>query len=148
MRVLVGLLSIVAFCGSAFAETLTVKESKLTVAATIDKLATVLESKGIKPIARVDHAAGAKAAGLDMPPTQVLLFGNPKVGTPLMLANPHIAIDLPMKVVAWQTADGKVMIGYTAPEVLKARYGIKDKDPLFNAMADALDAFTTAAAAP
>ncbi len=131
--------------GAAFAENLTVRESKLTVKETIDKLAKVLEEKGIKPIARVDHAAGASSVGMEMRPTEVLMFGNPKVGTPLMLANPEIAIDLPMKVVAWQTADGKVMIGYTSPESLKIRYAIKDKEALFKAMADALDAFTSAA---
>ncbi len=148
MRVLIGLFFIVAFAGSASAESLTVKESKNSVSGTMDKLIAALESKGIKPIARVDHAAGAKAAGLDMPPTQVLFFGNPKLGTPLMLASPEIAIDLPMRVVAWQDANGKVMIGYTSADTLKARYGVKDKDAVFKAMADALDAFTTAAAAP
>jgi uncharacterized protein (DUF302 family) len=134
--------------GAASAAGLTVRESKLPVKETIDKLTAVLEAKGIKPVARVDHAAGAKATGLEMRPTEVLMFGNPKAGTPLMLANPEIAVDLPMKVIAWQAADGRVMIGYTAPETLKARYGIKDKDAVFKAMAELLDAVTTAAAVP
>src|SRR5690606_33638301 len=82
-------------------------ESNFDVAETVERLAAALEGKGIKVAARIDHAAGAKAAGLDMPPTQVVMFGNPKLGTPLMLANPDIAIDLPMKMVIWQDAGGK-----------------------------------------
>lgn len=125
---------------------LVVRESKLGVKESMDALANALEAKGIKVVARVDHAAGAKAAGLEMRPTEVLLFGNPKLGTPLMQSNPEIAIDLPMKMVAWQAADGKVYVGYTAPEKLKARYGIKDRDDLFKTMAAALLGFAEEAA--
>ncbi len=117
---------------------LVVRESKLGVKESIDALAKAVEGKGMKVIARVDHAAGAKTAGLEMRPTEVLMFGNPKAGTPLMEANPEIAIDLPMKMLAWQAADGKVYIGYTAPEKLKTRYSIKDRDEGFKAMAAAL----------
>jgi uncharacterized protein (DUF302 family) len=138
---------LVAFSPLAAAQEpgLVVKESKLSVKDTLDKLTKALEEKGIKVALRVDHAAGAKAAGLELPATEVVLFGNPKLGTPLMLANPHIAIDLPMKAVAWQDAAGKVWIGYTPPDALKARYGIKDKDEVFKTMTGALEAFTSAA---
>ncbi|MEQ1614634.1 MAG: DUF302 domain-containing protein, partial [Hyphomicrobiaceae bacterium] len=95
-----------------------------------------------------DHAAGAKAAGTDMPPTEVVIFGNPKLGTALMLANPQVGVDLPLKIVIWQAAPGKTMIGYTAPDALKARFDIKDKDALFTAMGEALEGFAAAAAGP
>lgn len=135
--------------GSAIAQTahpeLVVQESKLTVKETIDALAKVLEGQGVKVVARVDHAAGARAANMELAPMELLMFGNPQVGTPLMRANPLIGIDLPMKVLAWQDKSGKVLVGYTRPEVLKARYGIKDADPQFAAMAGALAKFSAAA---
>ncbi len=124
---------------------LVVRQSRLGVRDTIDALAKALEASGITIVARVDHAAAAKAEGLELPPTEVLIFGNPKLGTPLMPSNPEIAIDLPLKAVAWQSADGKVMFGYTAPDRLKARHGIKDRDEVFKAMAAALLAFSDAA---
>lgn len=125
---------------------LVIKDSAGSVKETIDALVTALEAKGIKVFARIDHAAGAKSAGLDMPPTEVVIFGNPKLGTPLMQAKPEIAIDLPMKVLAWQDASGKVRIGYTAPETLKARYGIEGRDEVIAAMSKALDGLTSGAA--
>ena len=124
---------------------LVVRESRLGVKETIDALAAALDAKGIKIVARVDHAAGAKAAGMELKPSELLIFGNPKLGTPLMQSNPEIGIDLPMKALAWQGEDGKVYFGYTAPEKLKSRYGIKDRDDTFNAMAAALLAFSDAA---
>jgi uncharacterized protein (DUF302 family) len=124
---------------------LVVKESKVSVKETLDAMTKALEEKGIKVALRVDHAAAAKAAGLDMPATEVIMFGNPRLGTPLMQSNPHIAIDLPMKAVAWQDKAGKTWIGYTPPDALKARYGIKDKDEVFKTMTGALEAFTSAA---
>lgn len=126
---------------------LVVRESKLNVSETIDALVAALEAKGIKVIARVDHAAGAKAVGMDLRPSEVLLFANPKLGTPLMQSNPEIGIDLPMKALAWQASDGRVYLGYIAPDKLKARYGIKDRDAEFNAMADALLKFSEVAGA-
>ena len=144
---LAALLALSLFAAPALAQdtVLTVRESALSAKDTLDKLTKVLDEKGIKVVARVDHAAGAKAAGLDLLPTEVVFFGNPKLGTPLMQSNPHIAIDLPMRVVAWTDKAGKTWIGYTSAEVLKARYGIKDKDEAFKAMSGALDAFTSAA---
>jgi uncharacterized protein (DUF302 family) len=128
------------------AEELTVNASKYTVKETLDRLTAALKEKGISPVARIDQAAAAKAAGLELRPTEVLLFGNPKLGTPLMQANRHIAIDLPMKVLAWEDVTGKVWIAYTPPETLKARYKIDRHEEVLKAMAGALDAFTKAAA--
>jgi uncharacterized protein (DUF302 family) len=134
------------FAGPAGAQALKVREAAGTVSEAADRLVKAIEAKGLKVAARIDHAAGAKAAGLDMPPTEVVLFGNPKLGTPLMLANPQAAVDLPLKIVIWQAAPGKTMIGYTAPDALKARFDIKDKDALFKTMGDALEGFAAAAA--
>lgn len=124
---------------------LTTIESKLSVKEAADQLAKALEDKGLKVAARVDHAAGAKANGLDMAPAEVIMFGNPKLGTPLMQANPEIAIELPMKIVIWQDKAGKTQVGYASPDTLKARYGIKDKDEIFKTMSGALQAFAKAA---
>ncbi len=121
------------------------KESQRSVVATIDALQKILEEKGIKILARVDHSEAAKGAGLDLPPTQLLIFGNPKMGTPLMQSNRLIGMDLPMKALAWQDKDGKVYLSYTAPKDLKDRYDIDDRDEVFAKMTKALDAFTTAA---
>lgn len=126
--------------------TLTTIESKGTVKETADRLVKALEEKGLKPAARIDHAAAAKANGLDMPPTEVIMFGNPKLGTPLMLANPEVAIDLPMKVVVWQDKAGMTQVGYVAPDALRARYGIKNHDEVFKTMTGALASFAKAAA--
>jgi uncharacterized protein (DUF302 family) len=131
---------------AAGAESLVVRESKLGVKETLDALAKALDAKGIKVVARVDHAAGAKAAGMELRPTEVIMFGNPKLGTPLIAANPAIGIDLPMKVLAWQAADGKVMIGYAATKDLAARHGVTGKDEVLAAMAGALEGLTKAAA--
>ncbi|MEO1694803.1 MAG: DUF302 domain-containing protein [Pseudomonadota bacterium] len=121
------------------------KPSALSVKATIDKLETALKSKGISIFGRVDHAANAKSAGMTVPPTLLLIFGNPKLGTPLMMSERAIGLDLPMKALAWEDADGKVYLSYTKPEALKARYGISDRDPVFKKMTGALNTFSTAA---
>lgn len=135
------------FSQNAFAEgQLIVVESKFDVKESADRLVAALGEKGIKVVARIDHAAGAKAAGLDMPPTEVVMFGNPKLGTPLMLANPEIAVELPMKIVIWQDKGGKIQLGYLNPSSLKQRYAISDKDEVFNAMSSALAGLSKSAA--
>ena len=132
----------------AKAPSLVTIESKSSVKDTGDKLVKALEEKGIKVAARIDHAAGAKAAGLDLPPTEVIMFGNPKLGTPLMQSERTAGLDLPMKVLIWQDAKGKVWVGYLSPAQLKARYAIKGNDEVLKTMAGALDAFAKAATAP
>ena len=126
---------------------LVTKPSKYSVKESMDKLAAALDAKGIKPLARVNHAAAAQANGLELKPTEVMMFGNPKVGTPLMQANRRVAIDLPMRVLAWEDDKGKTWIAYVPPKTLKARYKIKGKeqDEALKAMDGALEAFTKAA---
>jgi uncharacterized protein (DUF302 family) len=145
LRVAAAAVILSVFAQSALAEKLVTVESKHGVTETLDRLAAALDQRGIKPVARVDHAAGAKAVGMELPPTEILIFGNPKLGTPLMQANPEIAIDLPLKVLAWQDKAGKVWVAYAAPDSLKARYGIADRDEVFKAMESALQALTKAA---
>lgn len=124
---------------------LVIKQSPHSVSKTLDRLTTVMQKKGITIVARVDHAAGAKNTGMDMRPTQLLIFGNPKLGTPLMLAKMEIGVDLPLKALAWQDDDGNVWLGYTAPAELKVRHGVRGCDEIFEKMTDALEKFTNAA---
>lgn len=131
---------------AALADELTTKPSKYPVKETVDRLTAALKDKGIAPAARIDHAAAAKAAGLELKPTEVLLFGNPKLGTPLMQSNRHVAIDLPMRVLVWEDDGGKVWIGYTPPSTLKMRYKIEGRDHILKTLTGALEAFTGAAA--
>lgn len=121
-------------------------ESKYSVGETLDRLTQLLVSKGIRVVARVNHAAGAKAAGLALPETELLIFGNPKLGTPLMQTKRMIGLDLPMKVLAWKADDGKVRLAYTLPDALKARHGIEGRDEVFKTMSGALAGMTAAAA--
>jgi len=103
------------------------KPSPRSVPETLDRLEAILTSKGVKVFARFDHSGEAARVGLAMPPTQVLVFGNPRAGTPVMLAAPTSAIDLPLKVLAWQDAAGQVWLGYTDPAYLARRYGLSQE---------------------
>lgn len=91
---------------------------------TVDTIQGLLKAKGIKLFALVDHSGEAKAAGLQMRPTKLLIFGNPKGGTPLMIASPSIAIDLPMKLLVSEDANGKVWISYNSPAFVGARHNL------------------------
>src|SRR5580704_16126049 len=102
------------------------KASKYSVPETLDRVDALLQSKGIKIFVRVDHSGEAEQAGLKMPPTQLLIFGNPKGGTPVMLAAPTAAIDLPLKALAWQDGDGKVWLSYNDPAYFQQRFGVSD----------------------
>ncbi len=102
------------------------KPSTHTVPETLDRLEAVLKTKGIQVFARVDHSGEAAKVGLKMPPTQLLIFGNPRAGTSIMLAAPTSAIDLPLKVLAWQDAAGKVWLGYSDPAYFARRYGLSE----------------------
>jgi uncharacterized protein (DUF302 family) len=100
------------------------KASNHSVDETVEKLKNILQSKGVTLFALVDHSGEAEKVGMKMPPTKLLIFGNPKGGTPLMLAAPSSAIDLPLKVLVSQDAAGKVWISYNSPEYLKERHGL------------------------
>jgi len=98
------------------------KVSTHSVDATVEKLKGILQSKGITLFAFVDHSGEAEKAGLKMPPTKLLIFGNPKGGTPLMIASPTIAIDLPLKILIAEDENGKVRVSYNAPVYLAGRH--------------------------
>ena len=91
---------------------------------TVERLKSMLEAKGIQLFALIDHSGEAAKAGISMPPTKLLIFGSPKAGTPVMLAAPTIAIDLPLKVLIRQDARGKVWLSYNSPRYLQERHGI------------------------
>src|SRR5262250_1125402 len=97
--------------------------SPYSVPDTLKRLQTSLESKGLKIFAIIDHSGEAAKVGLEMRPTQVLLFGSPKAGTPVMLAAPSVAIDLPLKALVWEDAQDKVWITYNSAEYLQRRHG-------------------------
>jgi uncharacterized protein (DUF302 family) len=134
----IGLAALLLTSASALSQNLATIESRFAVNETSNRLAAELERRGIRVAARIDHAAAAKAAGLDMPPTELIMFGNPRLGTPLMVAQPSVAIELPMKMLVWQDGAGKVMIGYTPPAALAERYKIAGHDSVFTAMAGVL----------
>ena len=93
---------------------------------TVDKLKTILKSKGVTLFALVDHSGEAEKVGMKRPTTKLLILGNPKGGTPLMLAAASAALDLPLKILVAEDSDGKVWISYNSPDYLKERHGLPD----------------------
>jgi len=98
--------------------------SNHSVDETVERVKNILQSKGVTLFALIDHSGEAKKVGMKMPPTKLLIFGNPKGGTPLMLAAPSVAIDLPLKILVWEDGRGKVWLSYNSPEYLKQRHGL------------------------
>ncbi|HVU45563.1 MAG TPA: DUF302 domain-containing protein [Terracidiphilus sp.] len=98
--------------------------SNHSVDETVVKLEAILNAKGVKLFALVDHSGEAAKVGMTMRPTKLLIFGSPKAGTPLMQAAPSIAIDLPLKILVCEDAAGKVWVSYNAPDYLRARHGL------------------------
>jgi uncharacterized protein (DUF302 family) len=101
--------------------------SPYSVPKTIDRLEAILQAKGITIFARIDQQAEAEKVGLSLRPTQLLLFGNPQAGTPLMVAEPTIALDLPLKILAWEAADNRVWLSYNDADYLKQRFSLPDE---------------------
>src|ERR1700730_14282385 len=95
-----------------------------SVERTLEALTNILKSKGVALFALIDHSGEAEKVGMKMRPTKLLIFGNPKAGTPLMLAGPSVAIDLPLKILIWEDAAGKVWVTYNSPEFLRERHGL------------------------
>lgn len=121
---------------------LLVKSSQYSVSETLDRLENIIKKKGITVFARINHAQGAKNAGLALEPTELLIFGNPKLGSPLMQSQRTVAIDLPLKAIAWQDKEGKVWLGYNAPEYIAKRHGIKDQQAIVKKMTGVLNKLT------
>jgi len=102
------------------------KPSPYSVDETIQRLDEVVRGKGLTVFARIDHRAGAREAGLDMQDEQVLIFGNPRAGTPLMVARPLAGLDLPLRVLVWRASDGPVWASYQDSAFIARRYGLPD----------------------
>jgi len=100
------------------------RASSYSVDQTVDRINNILQSKGVTLFALIDHSGEAKKVGMNMPPTKLLIFGNPKAGTPLMLAAPSSAIDLPLKILVWEDVQGKVWVSYNSPEYLEGRHNL------------------------
>ena len=103
------------------------KASNHSVEQTVDRLKDLLKAKGITLFALVDHSGEAEKVGMKMPPTKLLIFGNPRAGTPLMLAAPSSAIDLPLKILIREDAQGKAWLSYNAPEYLLSRHALPEE---------------------
>ncbi len=146
-RMIIGLLLALGGTAQAQVPGLIVAESPHSVADTTDKLVSALEEKGMTIFARIDHAAGAKSADMDLPATELVIFGNPKAGTPLMQCGRTVGIDLPQKMLIWED-QGTVWVGYNEPLFLGRRHGLRDCVENLDKVKTALEGFAEAAVAP
>lgn len=143
------LIATTAFClaaTAAHAEDWVIKSSPHGVATTADRLEALIEESPASVVARIDHQAAAQGVGLEMAPATVLIFGNPALGTPLMQADPRVALDLPLRVLVWQDETG-TNIGYLSVEALARRYDISRAADALSSIGGALDKMTDKAAA-
>jgi uncharacterized protein (DUF302 family) len=114
---------------------------------TVERLKALLAQKGIELFAHIDHAAGARKVGLPLRPTQVLIFGNPKAGTPLMQSRQTIGLDLPLRALVWEDGDGKVWLTFRRVEELARQHRVTDRDQAVKALDDGLAALARVATA-
>jgi uncharacterized protein (DUF302 family) len=117
-------------------------------AQTVDRLKSLLDQKKLQVFAHIDHAAEAKKVGLSLRPTQVLIFGNPQAGTPLMQSRQTIGLDLPLRILVWEDEAGKVWLTYRPLEFLAQRHGVLDRDEAVKGLGAGLAALARAATAP
>lgn len=109
---------------------------------TCDRLVSILTKKGLKVVARIDHAHGAQSVGEELRPTQLILFGNPEMGTLLMQSQQTIAIDLPQKVLVWEDENAQVWLSYNNPDYLARRHGISDCNGILTKINNSLKEIT------
>ncbi|MCW8901295.1 MAG: DUF302 domain-containing protein [Gammaproteobacteria bacterium] len=121
------------------------KKSDFSVKVTLDRLENVLRKKGITIVTRWSHHAGAKKAGIPLRPTELLIFGNPKMGSHFFTSNQTAGIDLPMKALAWKDDKGQVWLTYNDPVYIANRHGINDRPAIVKNMTGALNNLTNAA---
>jgi uncharacterized protein (DUF302 family) len=124
------------------------KTSPHDVPTTVQRLEAAVNSRGATVVAKIDHAAAAEASGLSLRPTVLVLFGNPKLGTPLMQSEQTAGLDLPLRVLVWQDADGATQVGYTSPDLIATRHGITDRPEVVEKIAGALTAIADETTAP
>jgi uncharacterized protein (DUF302 family) len=137
-------LGLVAAAANAGEGMISVKSAH-DVPTTADKLVAVLEERGMTVFARVDHAAGAKKVDMTMEPTELVIFGNPKLGTVLMKCAPSVAIDLPLKALIWEDSDGQTWLGYNDPAYLAARHKLEGCDKALEKVGKGVAGFAKAA---
>jgi uncharacterized protein (DUF302 family) len=121
-----------------------VKPSSSGYAETVQSLLQAIEQRGLTLFAQIDHAGGARAAGLELADEQVLLFGNARSGTPLMQSDPRIGIELPLRILVWREGED-VLLGYRDPRELEGAYDVSDKGATLERMASLLDGLSTEA---
>lgn len=121
-------------------------QSPHTATATMDRLESIVEEKGLTVFARIDHAAGAEKVGKSLRPTELLIFGNPKGGTPFMQCAQSVGIDLPLKALVWEDDTGQVWLGYNDPSYLAQRHGAEEC-AVVPKLSKALEGMTKAAVA-
>ena len=109
---------------------------------TMDRLEAAIRAQGMKVFARIDHAAGASEAGLELRPTEVIIFGNARGGTPLMQSAQTIGIDLPLKALVWEDASGSTWLSYNEPGWIAQRHGVANAEPVVSKMSAALSAMS------
>jgi len=145
-KIIILLVTLSCFCTAVqAAEGLITKTSNHGVKQTMDILEKIVREKGFNVAARVNHAAAAAKAGNKLRPTEVLIFGNPKLGSLLMQSNQTIGIDLPLKVLVYEDENGVVTLAYNDPAWLAQRHDITNRDKAFAKMAGALNGITNAA---
>lgn len=134
-------------CASAAADDngLISKKSNYSVSETLDRLEDVLKKKGITVALRWSHSENGKKVGIPIRPTELLIFGNPKLGTNFFTSKQTAGIDLPMKALAWEDEKGQVWLTYNDPAYIAERHGITDRDKIVKKMTGALDNLTSAA---
>jgi len=121
------------------------KTSKFNVTETINRLETVLKKKGITVVTRWSHSDRARDIGITLRPTELILFGNPKLGSQFFTSQQTSGIDLPMKALAWEDETGQVWLSYNDPEYITTRHNINDRDKVSNKMKNALNKLTNIA---
>jgi uncharacterized protein (DUF302 family) len=115
---------------------------------TVDRLEAQIQAKGLTVFARIDHAAGAVKAGLPLAPTELIIFGNARGGTPLMQSVQTVGIDLPLKALVWEDASGKTWLSYDEPSWIAQRHGVHNAQAVVNKMADLLTTISTQVTTP
>lgn len=138
-------LALVSASALADSDDLVIKSSPHSVSETLDRLSDVVEENGATVFARIDHAAGAESIDEEMAPMQVLIFGNPQMGTPLIQEAPEVGLDLPVRVLAWEDSSGNTRVAYLEAEELADRYDIDEDLEAVQNMEKALDNLTGAA---
>jgi len=122
--------------------------SRLGPKETVARLETEIRTRGMQVFARIDHAAGAAEVGLTLRPTELIIFGNARGGTPLMESVQTVGIDLPLKALVWQDASGKIWLSYNEPSWIAQRHRVTNKDDVLGKMSDLLSAIAKRAANP